>query len=386
MRRPVPRRQNAPQGSVRAKIDEQQAASIDTDFEHTSSRDIVAAPPSGITGQSKSLVVSLRRSELDSQLAFALHHPRPVNRAMESMHRYATISEEAAATMTYSIPRGGKMIEGPSVRFAELIKQAWGHSKSTAHITEVNREAMYVEAEGIFFDLESNTETSSVVRRSIRDKYGRCFSDDMIVVTGNAACAIAKRNAILEGIPRPLWENAHEAAKQRAAGGVEGIQKKRQDMLRTFLRAGVAPDRILASLGLISEAHIKLEHINILRGRWGSLQSGEATIDELFPPIQAVVSAETDQAQTKPKTLADLADGEDEALNELRSEILDNVRDKARRAYHKGIYRAPDDIASNDALAEVWQEVQDELSEQENANEDALDDADEAGENQAKAP
>lgn len=376
MRRPIPptRRPTPAPGSVRAKIDEQQAKQeIDVhDFEHTGTRALV---PAGMTEQSRSLVVGLRRSSLESQLAFALHNPRQVNRAMEKMVTYSTTSEEAAATLTFSVPRGGKMIHGPSIRFAELIKAAWGHNKSSAHITDVNREAMYIEAEGVFHDLETNMETSSVVRRSIRDKYGKCFSEDMITITGNAACAIAKRNAILEGIPRPLWENAYEASKRRAAGGVEGLQKKRQDMLKTFMREGVAPDRVLTTLGVTSEAHIKLEHINTLRGMWGSYQSGEATIDELFPPIKTLVHVEEQADQTKqPKrrqTLADLGNDDPDSGAENRL-ALDRWRDVGRQAYHKGIHQPPKEILEDpvQAFAEVWQEGHDEAAEQERSGDD----------------
>ena len=63
----------------------------------------------------------------------------------------------------------------------------------------------------------------------------------MINVTGNAACAIAKRNAILTGIPRPAWMDAYEASLRTALGTKEGLPKKRADMLASFMQIGIAP-------------------------------------------------------------------------------------------------------------------------------------------------
>jgi hypothetical protein len=56
----------------------------------------------------------------------------------------------------------------------------------------------------------------STVRRRIFDSRGRLFNDDMITVTGNAACAIAKRNAILSGVPKSAFGTSRRPRRQRA--------------------------------------------------------------------------------------------------------------------------------------------------------------------------
>jgi hypothetical protein len=76
------------------------------------------------------------------------------------------------------------------------------------------------------------------------------------------------------------------------------------------MKAGVAPDRVLATLGVRSEAQLTGQHITSLRGMWTALSNGDATLDELFPPIKSPVAAEPADAPPKRarKTLEDLGD------------------------------------------------------------------------------
>ena len=333
----------------------------DAEFEETVTEKLPASPAKGILEETKPLVVQLQESEFQAQLAFAQRNPRSINRAMEAMVKMATLTEEAAATMSYAVPRGGKMIEGPSIRFAEIVKQAWPHSDSDAFVVHINREDKFVVVRGWYYDFEMDNRSRSTVQRSIKDKNGKIYSDDMINVTCNAACAIAKRNAILEGIPRAVWMNAWEAARRTAAGGLEGLPKKRQEVLKHFMRAGVAPDRVIATLGVQNEAKLNSEHITTLRGMWSALQNGEATLDELFPPIKAPVPVETHDdpgARPKRRTLADLGDDEPkETLQDgsgLAQEAIDKARDDGRRGFHKGLEKPPKAYQSDEELTAAW--------------------------------
>jgi hypothetical protein len=157
----------------------------------------------------------------------------------------ATLDRESAEESMYALPRGGKPITGPSIRFAEVVKQAYGNCRAAARVVHVDREEKFVEAEGIFHDLETNVATTARVRRRIVDSKGRLYSDDMIIVTGNAACSIALRNAIMGGVPKPLWRRAYEAVQGTIKGDITTLSENRTKALagvrrlRGEARAGV---------------------------------------------------------------------------------------------------------------------------------------------------
>lgn len=351
-------------------------AAVEHNLEETVTEKLPVPIAKGILEESKSLAVQLQESEFQSLLTWSHQHPRNINRAMEAMVRMVTITESSAADMSFAVPRGGKIIEGQSIRFAEVVAQAWGHGESDAYIVMINKEEKYVVARGIFFDFETGYRNKAMVQRSIQDKHGKVFSDDMINVTCNAACAIAKRNAILKGgIPEAAWMNAWKAARAKAAGGLEGFAKKRQEVLAHFMRAGVAPDRVIATIGVRSEAAMTGDHITQLRGMWSALQNGEATLEELFPPIkEMVVQEESAPPKKQRKTLADLGDDEDilgaggvrktkqetrkevadTEAQEAREALIEKARDDGRVAFHKGVLGVPERYRDDEELAAAW--------------------------------
>lgn len=182
----------------------------------------------------------------------------------------------------YALPRGGKPIKGPSIRFAEILKQSFGNCRAAARVVDVDRSEMFVEAEGIFHDLETNSSTTARVRRRISDKNGRLFKDDMIIVTGNAACSIAMRNAILAGVPKPLWRRAYDSVQATITGDVTTLSENREKALKALAAFGVKPEQIFTSLGREGIEDINVDDIGTLRGMYSALKNGEATVEEMF--------------------------------------------------------------------------------------------------------
>lgn len=233
--------------------------------------------------ENKSMAVSLARAEIDMQITTAHAYPRSVDRSVKNIMSLATLDEETAKECIYALPRGGKPIRGPSVRLAEIIQSQWGNCRAGARVVHVDRIERYVEAEGVFHDLETNSATTARVRRRISDKHGQVFNEDMIVVTGNAACAIAKRNSILGGIPKAAWRKAYDAVEKVIAGDVRTLTERREAAMKAFGMFGVTPDMVLAALGVVGMDDVTLEHMPTLLGMHASLKSGEATVEEMFP-------------------------------------------------------------------------------------------------------
>jgi hypothetical protein len=231
-----------------------------------------------------SLVSTIVRAELDTQIATAKNFPRSLHDAINNINSLATLDEETAEECMYALPRGGKPIKGPSVRLAEIIAQQWGNCRVDARVIDIDRVNKVVVAEGTFHDLQTNSAMRQTTRRRISDKNGRLFNDDMIVVTGNAACAIARRNAILAGVPRGVWRKAYQAVEKVVAGDVKTLATRREAAVKTFAQFGVKPEQIFAALSVENLENVTLEHIPTLMGMYSALRSGEETVESMFDP------------------------------------------------------------------------------------------------------
>jgi hypothetical protein len=324
------------EGSVNFEESLKEETNIDTEYE--------VVETSG-----KSLAIRLTETEMEAQSNMAHRYPRQVAQVSNLLNQLVHLDQQAAADMLYSIPRGGKMIEGPSIRFAEALAQTWRNNRTAARVVEVNKQEGYIEAEGVFLDMETNVGTIMKVRRRIKDKYGRIYTDDMIMVTGNAACSIAKRNAIIGGIPRAVYWGAYQAAKRVAAGDISDLVKTRRNMISAFGKLDIKPDTLLRQIGVASEEGITLEHVSTLRGLYSAISSGETTKEEVFaqPPMEARAE-EVAHSTKKPRKLDDIG-----APDKV---TVDDAQKAGHKAYWSDVPRdkAPD--FNRPALLTAWLE------------------------------
>jgi len=247
--------------------------------------EVEAALPIGY-GENTSLAVSLARAEVDQAIATARAMPRDIARAIRNINTLATLDEMTAQECVYALPRGGKPIKGPSIRLAEIIQSQWGNNRVGARTVHVDRFEKYVEAEGVFHDLETNSMTTARVRRRISDKNGKVLSEDMILVTSNAAASIAKRNAILGGIPKAVWRNAYNSVEKVIAGDAKTLVVRRTEAMKAFAAFGVKPEQVCEALSVGGVESIGLDHMATLIGMHSSLKSGESTVEEMFPKVE----------------------------------------------------------------------------------------------------
>jgi hypothetical protein len=238
--------------------------------------------PQGFSDQNSSLAVQLVRAEVDQQITTAKAYPRSIDRAIKNIKSLATLDEQSAMECIYALPRGGNPIKGPSIRLAEIIATQWGNCRVGARVVHVDRVEKYVEAEGVFHDLETNVVTTARVRRRISDKQNRLLKDDMIIVTGNAACSIAKRNAILGSVPKGVWRNSYDAVEKVLAGDIKTLSVKRIEVMKAFAAFGVTPERVYTAINIKGDADISADHLITLYGMYQSLKSGEETVESLF--------------------------------------------------------------------------------------------------------
>lgn len=237
--------------------------------------------PTAVDILDTAVVSSIARAEIDVLIQTARAYPRSIALAQKRIIDLATMDEESAAECMYSLPRGGKPVEGPSIRYAELVAQSWGNCRIAARTTIVDRANRFVEAEAIFLDAETNMALRITSRRPISDKYGKIYKDDMINVTAMAAQSIARRNVTLAGVPRNVWRKGYEASRQVVMGDMQTLTVRRDAAIKSFSRFGLTEQEVLALMGANGIEDIDQQAMIPLRGMYSGLMSGEVTVEAL---------------------------------------------------------------------------------------------------------
>jgi len=243
---------------------------------------------------SPSALEAISRADFDTQITTAKRFPMHSNAQQlqafqEKSIMMATMNRETAESCLYAVPRAGSMIEGRSVRLAEIVVSAYGNIKALARIIDTTDKE--VVAQGVCHDLENNVSTSVEVRRRIVNKQGQRYGDDMIQTTANAACAIAFRNAVYKVVPAALCDPAYNAAKKMAVGDMQSIEIRRPKAFNRFALMGISQDRVLATLGRTTTVDVTGDDLATLVGIYNAIKNGEATIEESFPNIEEPLSA-----------------------------------------------------------------------------------------------
>lgn len=220
------------------------------------------------------------KAEIDTQISTAKAYPRSLKQFFDRALSMATISESVAASCNYALPRGGKTLSGPSVRLAEIVTSSYGNIRSGARV--IANDGKTITAQGICHDLETNNCVTVEVKRKITDRNGKTFNEDMQTVTGNAACAIAFRNAVFKVIPAALIQDIYEQTKNVARGTAETLPQRRDKAVKFLAEKGVKAGQICSALGIKRIEDIDLDKLVDLRGIVSAIQNGETTIDQAF--------------------------------------------------------------------------------------------------------
>ena len=183
------------------------------------------------------------------------------------------------------------------MRLAEIVGSAWNNLRYGSRI--VGEDDKWVTAQGMAHDLETNVAMTIEVRRRITDKYGKKYSDDMVAVTANAACAIALRNAIFKVIPKTFIDSIYEAAKNVAIGDATTLASRRQKALEYFQKMSVSLDRILAVLGKAGLEDIDLKDLETLTGLKTAIKDGDTTIEAAFPAVNSTPQTNNNASKTE---------------------------------------------------------------------------------------
>lgn len=238
------------------------------------------------------MLQAINMAEIDIQISTAKKYPRDLSKVLNQIETYATMDAETAEDCFYALRRkdefgNPKVIEGLSVRMAEIIAGAWGNLRVQTRI--IGNDGKMITAQGICHDLETNLAVSKEVKRRITNKSGNTFSEDMQVVTGNAASAIAFRNAVLSVIPKSVTKRIINNVKQVAMGQSIDLETTRQRMIEDYSKVGVSVQQLLDYIGVKSITEIDKEKVFELRALANAIKEGTTTVAESFstPPTVA---------------------------------------------------------------------------------------------------
>lgn len=224
------------------------------------------------------------RAEIDVQIATANRFPRNVERSIQNVIAFVSKDKELAQKCVYSLPRAGKEIQGASVHLARLIASEYKNLRVDAKIVEIGTTT--ITAQATAHDVQNNFAVRTEVKRKITDKRGQRFTEDMIVVTCNAALSIASRNAILQVIPATVVNRVYDSALKAIIGDMTDEQKlinRRTQLLVGYKNNyNVSEQEILDLLSLETVNQIKNEHIVTLIGLANAIKDGDTTVAEAF--------------------------------------------------------------------------------------------------------
>ena len=254
--------------------------------------------------ESVDVLQALNRSEIDLQIATAKAYPRDLERVSENIQAMAMFDKETMEACSYALERqdkegNTKIIEGPSVRLAEICVSQWGNLRAGKRI--ISNDGRRITAQGICFDLENNVAVTIEVQRRITTNKGFTYSDDMQVLTGNAAASIAFRNAVFSVIPKVVVTKVLKEIKNKMLADAQAdLAGKRQEVVAWFAAKTVTEAELCAYLGIRGVGDMTAEHIVKMRGVATAIGEGVTTVEATFRP-QAAEAAPT--ADEKKETL-----------------------------------------------------------------------------------
>lgn len=236
--------------------------------------------------ESTAALESIERAQIDMQISTARKYPRKLSKVKDDMISFATLDEETASGCFYTLPRGGKVIQGPSVRLAEIAISSYGNLRAGSRCISVQAtgDNPHVVVQSVCHDLEKNVAITIEKRRRITKKKTKSMPDeDDINLAVNACASIALRDAVFRVIPLALVKPVYEQAKLVAIGKATSLGEKRSKIIDRLKQMGATLPNILAVVEARTVEDIDADKLGVLIGLGTALKEGETTIEEAFP-------------------------------------------------------------------------------------------------------
>lgn len=269
---------------------------------------------------------SMARANVEARFAIARHSPRDEDTARIRIlrecdrPRFADVAE-------YSLPRAGKAITGPTIRFAEALARHFGNIAIESVVTFENEEQRLVRC--TVTDLESNTTYGQdvAIEKTVERKNAKP-SDDVLgtrvtsqghsvyVIRASEADLLAKHNAqvsravrtlILRLVPGDLVDEAIDRARATLRkNDAEDPQAAKRKVIDAFAGIGVMPAQLAEALGHSLDA-VQPAELHELRGWFAAVRSGETTMSEIIAERKKPEEGAAPKPSTKAAKIAQAA-------------------------------------------------------------------------------
>lgn len=248
------------------------------------------------------------QAEIQGQLVIAQKFPRNIDTCIARMANQAA-RPNFASKASYSFPRGGKAVTGPSVYLARPLAAAWGNMKSGFRV--LRDDGRKITVEGYAWDMETNsyyTMQAEFENLIYRKKTGWKKPDERdkreLI---NKHGAILVRNCILAIVPSDVVDDVIQLCRDTLKKDIsKDTAGSRRRIISSFATLGINPERLTAWLAeQRGTDHAKLETIKpdeivTLREIYNSIVDGNSDETDHFAPIE-----KGDEPKSSTEKLAD---------------------------------------------------------------------------------
>ena len=183
----------------------------------------------------------------------------------------------------YTYPRGGVLVEGPSIRLAEVLGQSWGNLD--CGVRELSQSNGVSVAEAYCIDLETNMRTVKIfhvphVRDTKKGRQKLTDARDIYELVANQGSR-RLRACILAVLPIDVQEAAIAQVKKTLESGELPLADRIRMMVAKFDELGVKVEHLEKRLGHKLDATIPQEIVT-LQGIFKSIKDGFSGREDFF--------------------------------------------------------------------------------------------------------
>ena len=274
-----------------------------------------------------SVAVEMERAVAEAQgkMVIAKRFPRDevmaYKKIMDSCKRLSM-----AEIASFSYPRGGSTVTGPTIRLAEELARCWGNIEYG--IRELSQRPGYSEMEAWAWDVETNTTSKQTFTvRHIRDKKGggQVLTDqrDLYEITANMG-ARRLRARIMSVLPPDLIEAAVAQCNETIKSGGEDVPlaDRVRIMVGRFGTIGIELETLVKYLGHGLDNVLPDEFLD-LHNIFASLKNGMSKPSDWFG----------EKTQEADRQIAAFTEPEKKKKSKAKKKAADPIMDDTEEAF-----------------------------------------------------
>ena len=268
---------------------------------------IEVSPPAQLAQyqeQNVSMVQQYATARIQSAYSVALARPRDIDTIRQNVLRECKRpsfcspdeSKNGSSLAIYRVPRAGTNIQGPTIRFAEMMLREWKYlSVEVNPLGENDKERLLqvvcTDYQSCNFTSEMVTVPKSVERKKMKpgdvlisqrtNSYGEPVylvwaTDDELAMKTNALVSKARRNLILQAVPGWLIEEAIEQVRETArTKDAQDPDAAKRKLFDAFATVGVSAAQLTEYLGHANA--LSPAELEDLRGYFSGIKEGYTT-------------------------------------------------------------------------------------------------------------